>query len=122
MLIITIIVSFIISVLSGLGVGGGGLFVIYLALFTNTPQLTVQGINLAFFLLSSSASLSIHLLKRKIYFLTNLVISFFGIVGSVAGTYMSNFIEENILRKCFGIMLVLTGALSFIKALRSKEK
>lgn len=112
---ISIIVSFTISVLSGLGVGGGGLFVIYLALFTSTPQLTVQGINLAFFLFSASASLIIHLQKRRIFFLSVCVMSLFGVLGALAGSFLSAHIEEALLRKAFGIMLVLSGSLSFLR-------
>ena len=39
---ISSIAALIISALSGMGVGGGGLFVIYLALLTDTPQLAAQ--------------------------------------------------------------------------------
>lgn len=116
MKIISIIVAFVISALSGLGVGGGGLFVIYLALFTSTPQLTVQGINLAFFLFSASASLIIHLQKRRIFFLAVCVMSLFGIVGAVAGSFFSAWIEESLLRKAFGVMLIFSGSMSFFKA------
>ncbi|MBR2388602.1 MAG: sulfite exporter TauE/SafE family protein [Clostridia bacterium] len=115
MKIISIIVAFIISVLSGLGVGGGGLFVIYLALFTNTPQLTVQGINLAFFLFSASASLVIHLQKRRIFFLAVCIMSLFGIAGAIAGSFLSSKIDESLLRKAFGVMLVLSGSISLFK-------
>ena len=116
--IISIAVSFIISVLSGLGVGGGGLFVIYLVLFTDTNQLTVQGINLAFFLLSASSSLLIHLQKRRIFFLAICVMSLFGIAGAVAGAFLSMRIEEALLRKAFGVMLFLSGSVSLFKSLR----
>ena len=51
-MLFTILITFLLAALSGMGVGGGGLFVIYLSLFTNTPQLTAQGMNLLFFLLS----------------------------------------------------------------------
>ena len=115
MLIISIIVAFFISVLSGLGVGGGGLFVIYLVLFTSTPQLTVQGINLVFFLFSASASLTVHLMKRKIFFGAVALMSLFGIFGALAGAYLSNFIEESLLRKAFGVMLIFSGLISLFK-------
>ena len=58
---------FVFAVLSGLGVGGGGLLVIYLALFTDVAQLSAQGINLLFFIFSCGASMLVHLSKRKIF-------------------------------------------------------
>ncbi len=115
MKIISVIVAFIISILSGLGVGGGGLFVIYLALFTETPQLTVQGINLAFFLFSASAALIIHLQKRKIFLLAVGVMSLFGVAGALAGAFLSANVEEALLKKAFGIMLILSGSISLFK-------
>ena len=44
-----IIISFICALLAGMGVGGGGILIIYLTLFKNLPQATAQGINLLFF-------------------------------------------------------------------------
>ena len=119
MLIISLIISFFISILSGLGVGGGGLFVIYLALFTETPQLTIQGINLAFFLFSASASLIVHLTRRKIFFLAVLVMSFFGIIGALLGSALSRYLPQELLRKAFGIMLIFAGSLSLVKAFKN---
>ena len=119
MLIISLIISFFISILSGLGVGGGGLFVIYLALFTETPQLTIQGINLAFFLFSASASLIVHLTRRKIFFLAVIVMSFFGVIGALGGSVLSRYVGQELLRKAFGIMLIFAGSLSLVKAFKN---
>ena len=121
MLITSLIVAFVISVLSGLGVGGGGLFVIYLALFTDTPQLTIQGINLAFFLFSASASLIVHLTKRKIFFLAVIVMSFFGVIGALGGSVLSRYVGQDLLRKAFGIMLIFTGSFSLLKSLKRDQ-
>ena len=121
MLITSLIVAFVISVLSGLGVGGGGLFVIYLALFTDTPQLTIQGINLAFFLFSASASLIVHLTKRKIFFLAVIVMSFFGVIGALGGSALSRYVGQDLLRKAFGIMLIFTGSFSLLKSLKRDQ-
>ena len=119
MLTISLITAFFVAILSGLGVGGGGLFVIYLALFTNLPQLQIQGINLAFFLFSSSASLSVHLTKRKIFWSAVFVMSLAGILGAILGSLLSIKIEETVLRKIFGAMLVISGILS-LKHSKSK--
>ena len=40
------IVGFIAAVISAMGMGGGGILLIYLSAITNTPQLKAQGINL----------------------------------------------------------------------------
>ena len=112
MLAVSLFVAFIIAILSGLGVGGGGLFVVYLALFTDTPQLQIQGTNLAFFLCCASASLIIHLRKRKIFALAVITMSLLGIVGAALGTSLSLAVNQMILRKIFGVMLFTSGIIS----------
>ena len=112
MQIVTMIIVFIIAALSGMGVGGGGLFVIYLSLFTDTPQLLAQGINLLFFLLCAGASLIFHLQKRNIYFLAVAILAGAGIVGSLVGSSIAEHIDESILRKIFGAMLVISGIIT----------
>lgn len=117
-MIVTVIASFFIALLSGLGVGGGGLFVVFLNLFTDTPQLTAQGINLLFFLFSSGSAVCVHISKRHIFGTAVLVMIVFGITGAVLGSLLSNLLGQNILRKIFGIMLVVSGIMS----LKSRER
>ena len=56
LMLIVLIASFVIALLTGLGVGGGGLFVVFLNMFTDIPQIKVQGINLLFFIFSASSA------------------------------------------------------------------
>lgn len=120
MALITFFASLVIALLSGLGVGGGGLFVIYLALFTSTPQLLAQGLNLIFFLFSSSASLCIHLFRRKIYSGAIFIMISVGVVGAVIGSLLSKMINEDILRKIFGLIVAVSGFFSLFG--RKKEQ
>ena len=122
MLTVSLIVAFFVSVLSGMGVGGGGLFVIYLALFTDVPQLQIQGINLAFFLFSSLSSITIHLRKRRIFTSTVLPMAITGVVGAILGSLISARIEQSILRKMFGIMLIFTGIIALKSFISAKKE
>lgn len=117
-MLITLIASFFIALLSGLGVGGGGLFVVFLNLFTDTPQIVAQGINLLFFLFSSGSAVCVHLGKRHIFTSAVLLMALIGILGSVVGITLARFIGESFLRKTFGAMLVVSGILT----LQKKEK
>ena len=120
-MIFTAVISFIIATLSGMGVGGGGLFVVFLALFSDLPQITIQGINLLFFLFSSGSSICVHLTKRKIFGTAVLIMAGFGIIGSVCGTLLATVVEQSILRKIFGLMLVVSGILSLRQSSASTE-
>ena len=111
-----VIVSFLISVLSGMGVGGGGLFVIHLSVFTSTPQLAAQGINLLFFIFSSFASVAVQIGRRNIRYTAVTFMSALGVIGALLGTYLATVMPEEYLRKIFGMMLVAGGALAFGKA------
>ena len=106
---LNIIASFIISVLSGLGVGSGGLFVIWLTLAAGVPQIAAQGLNLLFFLFSAGASLLVHLFKRKILWGAVMLLVAVGIPGSLLGSFIAGFISAALMRKLFGIMLVISG-------------
>ncbi len=121
MLLLTLCAALLIAVLSGMGVGGGGLFVIYLALFTDTPQLAAQGVNLLFFLFSSGSSVIVHLSRRQIFFGAVSLMAGMGIVGSIVGSLVSGHIDQSLLRKIFGGMLVICGILS-LKGLTSSVK
>ena len=112
--------AFLIAALSGMGVGGGGLFVIYLALATDLPQLTVQGMNLLFFLFSAGASMIVHLTSRKIHWYVVGLMALGGLGGAFLGTLLSAHINQMILRKIFGGMLVVSGILTLQK--RKKEE
>ena len=109
---INTIVSFIIALVSGMGLGGGGLFAVYLSVFTETPQLSVQGFNLLFFIFCAGASVVLQLIGKKINFCAVLVMVLAGIVGALFGTLLSGVMPEEYLRKIFGIMLVSTGIIA----------
>ena len=119
---VTVIVAFLISLISGLGIGGGGLFATYLAIFTELPQLTVQGLNLLFFLFSSGASVTVQLFRRKIMFTAVGIMALAGLVGSLLGTLCATFLPDHLLRRIFGIMLVSGGILSLKASMKERPK
>ena len=112
---LNIIASFAIALLSGMGIGSGGLFVIWLTLAENTPQLTAQGLNLLFFIFSSGASLTVHLTKRKIAWGAVALLTLTGVGGALIGGYISGLINAAAMKKLFGAMLILSGLVSLMK-------
>ena len=113
--------SFVIALLSGLGVGGGGLFVVFLNFFSDLSQLRVQGINLLFFLFSSGSAVCVHLRRRRIFGGAVLILMLFGTLGAILGMLLTGVIEDSLLRKIFGGMLVVTGMLSLSRNVKAKK-
>ena len=116
------IVSFIIAILSGMGVGGGGLLVIYLVLFKNTPQIIAQGANLCFFIIAAIASTIYNIKKSKIVWKTTLIMSASGILFTLAGSFVAGMIGSDFLRKIFGAMLIITVMISLFPLIKNKIK
>ena len=114
-------IAFVIAALSGMGVGGGGLFVIYLALLTDTPQLAAQGMNLLFFLFSAGASMTVHVRARRLYGTVILLMAATGIAGALLGTWLSAFVNQALLRKLFGVMLTVSGLLVLRKQIAGRR-
>ncbi len=120
--IIDLAAAFAVAVLCGMGVGGGGLFVIYLTLCRSVPQLEAQGINLAFFVASALASLCLHAKKRGIPYKRILPIGAFGALGSLAGSSLAHSVDTSILRVGFGILLIGSGLLVLFDKKGSNKK
>lgn len=109
------IAAALIAMLAGLGIGGGGLLVIYLTMVLKTDQLTAQGINLIFFIFSAVASLFIHFKKRKLNIRIIAILAITGIVSSLLGSCLSHNINTGLLRSIFGGLLVLSGTIALFK-------
>lgn len=103
------------GILGSMGLGGGGILIIYLALFTETVQLTSQGINLLFFVPIGFLSLVIYSLKKQIKWKTVLKISAFGIVGSIFGIMLADILGGNTTQKIFGTFLIILGIIEILK-------
>ena len=121
MLWLSMIAALLISALSGMGVGGGGLFMLYLTLFTDTPQLSAQGINLLFFLFSAGSSTLIHLQRRQILLGVVAILAAAGIGGSLLGVALAGFLPRVLLRRILGVMLVISGILALKQKKETEE-
>ena len=115
-------IPFLIAILSGMGVGGGGLLVIYLSLLKEVAQIEAQGINLCFFIISAIASTLFNVKQGKINLTTTLIVSAFGIAFSIFGTLLAGEINAELLKKIFAGMLILGGASSLLSSFFKKNR
>lgn len=110
------------GMLSGMGIGGGGLLVIYLTLLGRVPQKDAQAVNLGFFIIAALSSLVFHLREHRVEVKKLLILTFSGIAGSLAGTYFAKNADGELLTKLFGWMLLLSGSVTLLKCLRKRKR
>ena len=103
------------GILGGMGLGGGGILIIYLSLFTDTKQLTSQGINLLFFVPIGLLAVIVYAFKKQIKWKITLKFAAFGLLGSVIGLYLTAFLGGKISGKLFGLLLIILGLLEIFK-------
>lgn len=106
------------GILGGMGLGGGGILIIYLSLFTETRQLTAQGINLLFFIPIGILALIIYSFKKQIKWKAVFKFSLWGLLGSATGLYFTDFLGGKITGKIFGGLLVILGIIEIFKRKR----
>lgn len=121
MQILNIVAAFIIAILSGMGIGSGGLFTIWLTAVAGTPQLAAQGLNLLFFLFSGGASMTVHLSRRKIYWGAVMILTVSGVVGTLAGSFVAGLLPVNAIRTIFGATLMVSGIASLLSNKKRKD-
>ncbi len=119
---VEMIITFLIGVLAGLGVGSGGLLIIYLTLFLSVPQLEAQSINLVFFVFSAGASLLWHYTHRKVDIKTLFTIILGGVAGSFFGSSLAARTDPTILSSLFGVMLIISGTVTLLRAFKQRRK
>ena len=117
-----ILAAAVAALLTGMGMGSGGVLVIYLTLWAEIEQYTAQGINLLFFLVSGGAALAVHITKRRLYPGVILLTTLFGIGGSLLGAYLAGRLPPSLLRRSFGGMLVISGLAGWIRTVKAPKK
>ena len=109
--------SFFAGLFGSMGMGGGGILVIFLALFTQLPQATIQGINLLFFIPIAIFSVISYQKNKLIKWRVVAPFAVAGVCASVLGAYISANINDIWLKRAFGVLLLIMG----IKELLSKK-
>lgn len=117
-----IIVGAAVAVLSGMGVGSGGLLVVYLTLAAEMQQAPAQALNLFFFLFAAGASTAVNIRRRNIAWGCVLLLGIGGAVGAIAGTVAAAAAKPRVLKMLFGLMLTVTGARGLIGTVRDGIK
>lgn len=97
-----------------MGVGSGGLFIVYLTMLAGYPQLEAQGLNLHFFIFSTAFAMLVHTRSQNLPFRRLGYICFVGSFGCAGGAILAQHMHSGMLRTIFAVVLILSGSISLL--------
>ena len=95
--------------LSGLGIGGGSLLMVWLTAVAALEQRAAQGINLLYFLPTAALALLLHSKNRFVDWRSAPWAILGGVVLAALGAWLSARISTALLRTLFGVFLLFVG-------------
>lgn len=97
------------GVLSGLGVGGGTLLLVYMTTWAGVAQQAAQGVNLLFFLPAAAMSLPAHVQNRYVHWQTLLPAALAGMAATALAAWAATGLDTQLLHRLFGLFLLGAG-------------
>lgn len=97
------------GVLSGFGIGGGTLLILWLTLVSDMTQLQAGGINLLYFVCCAVPALLGHIKNGLIEKRAVLWCVIFGVPACIAAALIAARIDVTLLRRIFGVFLLFVG-------------
>lgn len=113
-----VLVGLLTGILSGFGIGGGSLLLLYLTLFAGVSQYQAGGINLLYFIACAPAALVSHIKNRLVQGRAVKWCVLAGVPASVLAALLAARMDTDWLRRAFGVFLLYVGA----KELFTKRK
>lgn len=115
---LALIIGTLTGIISGFGIGGGSLLVLYLTAFAGMAQYTAGGINLLYFIGCAPAALIGHIRQKTVIWQAVVWCGVAGAVAAIPTSLIASGIDTDLLRRLFGVVLLYIG----VKELRTKKK
>ncbi len=115
--LVILTIGVILGFLSGMGVGGGSLLIVWLTIVLKMDYATAKGLNLLFFLPPALISTIGNFTQKKLPWRTVIPAAVSGCITAALFTSMSSQWDTRILRKIFGVLLLYTA----FQELRNKK-
>lgn len=104
-----VLVGTLLGFLSGLGIGGGSLLLLWLTLVLEMEPAAARGINLLFFLPAAVVSCCFRWKQGVLDWKKVVPAIAAGCIGAVSGSLLCGIFHTQLLKKGFGILLLATG-------------
>ena len=115
---VKLLIGAVLGFLSGLGVGGGSLLLLWLTLVMGMDQPTARVMNLLFFLPCALVATAFRRKQSKPNWRLALPAIAAGLLGALAGNYLGPVLNKDLLKKALGILFLATG----LRELRWKQR
>ena len=109
MSVLNFIVGVATGIISGFGIGGGSILVLYLTAFVGVAQQDAGGINLLYFIGCAPAALIGHIRNHRIHWQAVVWCVPAGIIAAIPVALLIKDIDTDLLRRLFGLMLLYVG-------------
>ena len=109
MMIVNFIVGLATGVISGMGIGGGSLLVLYLTAFAGIAQQEAGGINLLYFIGCAPAALIGHIRHKAVEWKAVLWCVVAGVLAAIPTALLTADMDTDLLRRLFGWLLIAVG-------------
>ena len=109
--VLAVAIGLLTGILSGFGIGGGSLLLLYLTLFEGAGQYQAGGINLLYFLPSAAMALPAHWRNGSVVRPVLLPAILAGLVTAGAAAWAATVMDVELLRRCFGGFLMVIGGM-----------
>lgn len=113
--LIAAVAGLVTGIISGFGIGGGTILMVYLTAMAGVAQRTAQGINLLYFLPTAAAALILHSKNHYIAWKAVIPAVLCGCVTAGALSFVAMQMDLGLLKKLFGGFLVITGLSELFK-------
>ena len=119
--VISVLAGTLLGFLSGLGIGGGSLLILWLTLVQGVPQDTARIINLLFFLPSAVVASLFRWKQGKLDLKKLLPAIIGGCIAAAGASWLGRIINVSLLKKLFGLLLLGTGIRELLYKPKKKE-
>ncbi len=114
-LIISFIAAAVTGILSAWGIGGGTLLIVFMTVIQGLAASEARGINLLYFLPTSSAALYSHIKNGFIHKKATVFAVVPGLLTAAAVSFFSKSIAPELIKKLFGAFLIFIGIREFFR-------
>lgn len=106
---VKLIVGTVLGFLSGLGIGGGSLLILWLTMVLDMDPATARSINLLFFIPSALVACALRIRQGTLQVKPLLPAIFAGCAAAALFSWISTVLDVGLLKKIFGLVLIAAG-------------